>query len=290
MDQLAKVFGDFQKSLVLFMRYLPTSLISRLWGEFTHSQHSRPLIKPFARLAQIAVAEAEKPLEEYSTLAEFFVRRLRPGCRPIDPDPHSIVSPADGSVTACGVCQSGDLLQVKGISYQLFSLLRDGPMSRALDGGEYLTIYLSPQDYHRVHAPLAMQITGLGYMPGALLPVNPPAQEAISDLYTQNERVMIYSRAGGTKLALVLIGAHCVGRIRLFFHEFTGNRRGAGPMRLNFDPPVSVGKGDEIAAFEMGSTVVLIFSPGSAQLREFSPGELVRVGQTIGKITEEEKK
>jgi len=290
MVQLARRVADFQKSLVLFMRYLPTNLISRLWGDFTHSQHSRPLIKPFARLAQIAVAEAEKPLEEYSTLAEFFVRRLRPGCRPVDPDPTSVVSPADGSITAFGLCQAGDLLQVKGVNYQLFSLLRDGPMSRALDGGEYLTIYLSPQDYHRVHAPLDMEITGLGYMPGALLPVNPPAQKFVPDLYTQNERVMIYARAGETRLALVMVGAHCVGRIKLFFHQLTTNRRGAGPMRLNFDPPLSVGKGDELAAFEMGSTVVLIFSPGSLKLRQFSPGELVRVGQTIGKIIKEEKK
>ncbi len=285
-EPAGKIPQTLERTLALSFRYLPTNLISRVWGGFTRTSFSRRFIRPFAALAGVAVAEAEKAPEEYGSLADFFVRRLRPGSRPIDGGPDTIVCPADGSISAAGVCEAGQLIQAKGMEYDLFSLLRDSPMTRELTGGSYLTVYLSPQDYHRVHAPLDMEITGLGYMPGVLLPVNPPSTRWVPDLYTQNERVMIYARGRAGSMAVVMIGAHCVGRIRLYFHELVSNQRGAGPRRLNFDPPLRVAKGDELGAFEMGSTVVLLFSRRRVSLEPLFAGALVRVGQSIGKVEE----
>jgi phosphatidylserine decarboxylase len=265
-------------------RFLPTNQVSRVWGRFTHSASSKPLVWPFARVFRIETREAELPLSSYGSLNEFFTRRLRPGARPIDPDPGVMVSPVDGRVSAAGACDGDRLLQIKGSSFDLFSLLRDNPMARRFEGGDFVTLYLSPQDYHRIHAPGDLSIHGLGYMPGVLLPVNPPSVRWIDGLYTQNERVMVYADSPAGAICLVAVGANCVGSIKLFFHDFLTNRPGVGPTRLNFSTPVSVKKGAELGMFEMGSTVVLLFEKGRVDLKLPELFQAVRMGQGIGRI------
>jgi phosphatidylserine decarboxylase len=264
------------------MRLLPTNLISRIWGHVTRQPVSRRLVRPFARAFHVDLAEAELPMEDYPTLNAFFTRRLRPGSRPFDLDPRVLVSPVDGRVSAQGACEQDRLLQVKGIEYSLFGLLRDGPMSRHFEDGYYATLYLSPQDYHRVHAPLDLEVTGIGYIPGTLLPVNRPAVRFVDQLYTVNERVVIYASSPAGALAVVMVGAHCVGSMSLSFHPFVSNRPGQGPARLHFDTPIRVPKGAELGAFEMGSTVVMLFERGRLQPALPAEGERVRLGQRLG--------
>ncbi len=262
-------------------RLLPTRLISRSWGRITRKPTSRHLIGPFARLFRVDTAEAEHAPGDYGCLNAFFTRRLKPGCRPIDSDPEAVVSPVDGSVSACGRIDQDRMLQIKGIEYTLFGLLRDGPMAKRFQDGSYATLYLSPQDYHRVHAPVDMTVTGLGYMPGSLLPVNPPSVRWIDQLYTQNERLMVYADTAVGKLAVVLVGAHCVGSISLAFHDMVTNRPGEGPRRIDLDRPVELAKGAELGVFEMGSTTVLLFEPGAVEFDLPEPGLPVRLGQRI---------
>lgn len=267
-------------------RFLPTRLISRTWGQFTRTAASRHLVTPFARAFKIDLAEAERQVGDYATLNAFFTRRLKPGARPIHSDPSQLVSPVDGRVSAWGRCDQDRLLQIKGIEYTLFGLLRDGPMARRFEDGLYATFYLSPQDYHRVHSPLDLEVTGLGYMPGTLLPVNQPSVRWIERLYTQNERLMIYAQSAAGVLSLVMVGAHCVGSISLAFHDFVTNRPGIGPERINFARPVRVEKGAELGMFEMGSTVVMLFERDRLDLRLPEVGMSVRLGQPIGRLPE----
>jgi phosphatidylserine decarboxylase len=272
-------------------RVLPTNLTSRTWGRFTRTGASRFLVYPYARLFGVAVDEAEKDWQEYSTLNAFFTRRLKPGSRPIDPDPQALVSPVDGLLSAAGTCDQDRLLQIKGITYDLFGLLRDAAMARHFEDGSYLTVYLSPRDYHRIHAPLDLTIQALGYVPGNLLPVNPPSVRHIPGLYTQNERVIIYADSPAGLMAMVLIGAHCVGSISLTFHDFVSNRPGIEPLHMNFKEKFHVNKGDELGAFEMGSTVVMLFARNRIKLdlpAQGEPGSKVRLGQCQG-TTKEEK-
>jgi phosphatidylserine decarboxylase len=183
------------------------------------------------------------------------------------------------------------LLQIKGITYDLFGLLRDSAMARHFEHGSYVTLYLSPRDYHRIHAPLDLTIQALGYVPGSLLPVNSPSVRFIPGLYTQNERVIIYSDSPAGLLAMVLVGAHCVGSISLTFHDFVTNRPGIGPLLMNFNENFHVNKGDELGAFEMGSTVLMLFSKNRIKLdlpAQGEPGSKVRLGQCLG-TTKEEK-
>jgi phosphatidylserine decarboxylase len=267
-------------------RYLPTNLISRAWGKVARAPLSRHLIRPYASMFRIATGEAEKPVDDYATLCEFFTRRLKDGSRTVDPDPAAVVSPVDCRVTSAGTCESDQLLQVKGVTFDLFSLLRDGPRARLFEDGTYAILYLSPQDYHRIHAPVDLEITSLGYMPGPLLPVNPPSVRWVPQLYAQNERVMIYADSPAGAVALVLVGAQCVGSIRLTFSDFATNRKGQGPLRVNFDRPISVRKGEEVGAFEMGSTVVLLFEKNRIRSELPENGGSLCMGQRIGSLLE----
>jgi phosphatidylserine decarboxylase len=266
-------------------RLLPTRLISRTWGQFTRTAASRHLIGPFAKAFQIDTGEAEFSLDEYGSLNAFFTRKLKPGTRPLDETPNAFVSPVDGWVSAAGRCDQDRLMQIKGIEYTLFGLLRDGPMAKHFEDGTYLTLYLSPQDYHRVHAPLDLEVTGLGYMPGTLMPVNAPSVRWIDQLYTQNERLIIYARSDAGAMAIVLVGAHCVGSISLAFHDFVTNRPGVGPERIQFKRPLNISKGAELGIFEMGSTVVLLMEQARVGLDLPADGLPVRQGQRIGQLT-----
>ena len=273
--------------LVQSQRVMPTNLLSRIWGRFARTSASRHVIRPFARAFDIAVSEAEMGLEEYPTLNAFFTRRLKPGARPVDNDQDVLVSPVDGSVSQAGICEQDRLVQIKGSYYDLFGLLREGSMVRRFENGTYLTLYLSPQDYHRIHAPTDLHITGLSYMPGALLPVNPPSVRWNPGLYTQNERITIYADSIFGPMAVILVGANCVGSISLTFHDFRTNRFGRGPMRMNFEDPVNVNKADELGAFEMGSTVILLFVPDRVKLEFAKEGAPVRMGQRIASTFKE---
>ena len=224
--------------------------------------------------------------EEYPTLNAFFTRRLKPGARPVDDEQPAVVSPVDGRVSAAGICEQDRLLQVKGSHYDLFGLFREGSIARRFENGTYVTLYLSPQDYHRIHAPLDLSIEGLSYMPGTLLPVNPPSVRWNPGLYTQNERISIYADSPAGQVALVLVGANCVGSISLTFHDFRTNSFGRGPMRLNFDQPINVNKADELGAFEMGSTVILLFARDRVKLEFAKEGMPVRMGQRIASVSD----
>jgi phosphatidylserine decarboxylase len=265
-------------------RFLPTNSISRLWGTFSRSALSRQVIQSFAWIWGIDVSEAEFNLEEYQTLNEFFTRRLKAGSRPIDQHPEIIVSPVDGQIVSSGVCEQDRVLQVKDIDYSLYELLGDESISKKFENGSYATIYLSPHNYHRIHAPTDMRITGFSYVPGRLLPVNPPSLAWVRGLYTHNERLILFADTPAGSLALAMVGANCVGSIRLLFSDVVTNQAGIGPLCENFSTPFDVLKGNEVAIFEMGSTVVLIVEPKHAQFDQLQVGMSTRMGEALGTI------
>src|SRR5262252_1883855 len=129
--------------------------------------------RAFARAVGANLDEVELALGGYPSLGDFFARRLQRGAREVDAAPSAIISPCDGVLAARGTAVSGALVQAKGRTYQLAELVADGELASRLTGGPYATIYLSPRDYHRVHAPVDARIEGYDYLPGALWPVNP---------------------------------------------------------------------------------------------------------------------
>jgi phosphatidylserine decarboxylase len=247
--------------------------------------------RAFARAVGADLREVELDLSAYATFGDFFVRRLQPGARPIDPAPDAIVSPCDGVVAACGTSEGGTLIQAKGREYTLAELLANVGLAGQLAGGAYMTIYLSPRDYHRVHAPVAGRVVRYDYLPGALWPVKPWLTERRDRLLARNERVVITLDAGALGLvAVVMVGAGGVGNISLVHGpEETAAWRPAGERRvIELDAPVA--RGDELGAFHLGSTVVLAFAPRATagMLGERGcachgrQGQVLRQGERIG--------
>jgi phosphatidylserine decarboxylase len=173
------------------------------------------------------------------------------------------------------------MLQAKGRDYSVAALLDDPMEARAFEGGPYVTLYLSPRDYHRIHAPVSGGIEGYAYIPGKLFPVNPPSVRTVPNLFCVNERLVTYLRSPVGRVAVVKVGATCVGRIRAAYDDIA-TRRGGGPSSLRYPAPIEVEKGGELGVFETGSTVILLFEPGRVELGAgLVEGATVRMGEPI---------
>ncbi len=248
----------------------------------------KPAYRAFARAVGADLGEAELPLAAYETFGELFARKLRPGLRPVESDASAVIAPCDGVVAACGTASGGALIQAKGRWYELDELVVDHARAAALAGGDYATIYLSPRDYHRVHAPVDARLVGYDYVPGALWPVNPKIAARRDRLLSRNERVVIWleSKPLGT-IAVVMVAAAGVGNIRLAHAEDSVTWRAAGERRrIELDVPIA--RGDELGAFRLGSTVVLAFEPGAVALAA-EIGSAVRFGQRLGRQVQHDR-
>ena len=237
--------------------------------------------RAFARAVGADLNEAELDLRSYASLGDLFARRLRPGARTVDPDLDTVVSPCDGVLAARGTAVDGALIQAKGKTYQLDELLCDHEFAERLTGGDYATIYLSPRDYHRVHTPVDGRLVRYEYIPGALWPVNPKIASRRDRLLVRNERVVITIDAGRLgKVAIVMVGAAGVGNIALSYAPESVMWRASGERR-RIELDYELTKGDELGAFRLGSTVVMVFEPKAAELAG-EVGQALRFGERIG--------
>lgn len=237
-----------------------------------------------ARVLGMDLSEAQDPLESFGSLDELFVRRLRPGSRVWPADPDVAGSPVDGVVGTSGRITAGRLLQAKGREYTVAELLDDAELAERYASGAYLTLYLAPRHYHRIHAPVGGLVVRARQIPGRLLPVNRPAVSSIDRLFPRNERLVAVLESGGPwgSVAVVAVGAFNVGRITADFDEtLVTNRRGATPSARAYDPPIPVGRGDGLMAFHLGSTVVLLMERAVPPAAGLGPGTEIRLGAPL---------
>jgi len=274
---------------------LPQAAMSRSLGNLADIpipvRMRKYVLGAFARAFRIDVSEAEGPPESYPTVNAFFVRRLKPGIRTWPVDPASIASPVDGIVGQLGTVRRGRLIQAKGRHYSVGELLDDDRAAEPLEGGHFLTLYLAPRHYHRIHAPWSGVIPKARHVPGALLPVNEPSVNHVEDLFARNERVVCHLQGAVARGVVVAVGAYNVGRISTAFDSTWGggegqdwvtNKLGGRPGDRTYAPPLPVKCGDEIMAFHLGSTVVMVLEPGGARLaRRLSPGDEIRLGDVV---------
>jgi phosphatidylserine decarboxylase len=271
------------------LRLLPKNTLSRAVGAACRANAPRPVvravIRAFARKYGVDASEAERPIEEYPTFTEFFTRRLKPGARPIAPGELLPVSPVDGTIGELGDIVDGRAYQAKGKHYTLAELI--GGPNAAEDaaqfaGGTFVTIYLAPYNYHRIHAPLGGEITGYVNMPGQLWPVNPIGVRNVEKLFCINERLTTFLKTPRGACAVVAVGATNVGRIRAVYDDVVTNaRRIRKPARKMYEQPIRVEKGGEIAIFEMGSTIVALFAPGVKLASRLAPGQPIKLGEAL---------
>ncbi|MGH7469311.1 MAG: archaetidylserine decarboxylase [Longimicrobiales bacterium] len=283
------------RAILRLLKRLPQAGLSRGFGRVADTPIPAPLRKQVfgAVVAALGIDldEAELPLEEYRTINELFVRKLKPGVRTWPTDAQVVASPVDGIIGHSGIIENGLILQAKGRYYSPAELLDDAEQAKRFDGGAFLTIYLSPRHYHRIHAPTPGVIPRARHVPGALLPVNDAAVVLVDRLFARNERLICYVEGAAGQIAIVAVGAYNVGRISAAFDpHWSGqaspgvtNRKGALPETHVYDPPRPVATGAEIMAFHLGSTVVLLVEKRGNHLSALTPGAEVRLGQPISR-------
>jgi phosphatidylserine decarboxylase len=269
-----------EQAWVSILRVAPLRMYTQLMGllgDIPIHSRMRPLVwKIIAHRVGMNLSETELSLEDYATFHELFVRRLQPGCRPIFPGDDVLVSPVDGCLTAFGGVRSDMVIQAKGVDYSLSRLIGDSQLAEEFDSGTFLTLYLRPKDYHRIHCPLPATITRTQRIPGSLYPVKPYMTRNLRGLFTQNERLVLLLDSSLGKVLMVCVAAAGVGTISTSFGQENGRSLGkAGPIRLE--------KGEEIAVFHLGSTVILFFEPGRLALSELEPGRELLMGEALGR-------
>ena len=272
---------------VWLQHLLPKRLLCRTVHGIARSRAGwlkRPLIGWFARHYAIDMSEAEHAsLDAYPTFNAFFTRALKPDARPLEGGETTVVSPADGVVTEFGRIRQGQLVQAKGLDYSLTALLGETPEAAApyLDG-EFLTIYLAPHNYHRVHAPLGGELVRTRYLPGRRYGVNAATAGTIRGLFSRNERVVCSFSTPAGPFAAVLVGALNVASLST---AALGDIPSGKARTWAHDPPIAVRRGDELGRFNLGSTVVLVFARGAVEwLPGLRPGEPIRLGRAIGTV------
>ncbi len=248
----------------------------------------RPLVGRFAAAVGANLDEAEKEPGAYVSFLDFFTRRLRPGLRPQAPAvAGGINSPVDGVVIAEGRVEEGALIQAKGLPYRLAELLDDDPLTAELAGARYETLYLAPKDYHRIHVPLSGACVAVGRVEGELWPVNAASTAATPRLYVRNRRAYWIARgareAEGLVVAAVMVAATHVGGAVVDPRWLAGR---ALPRRGRLEvASLACAPGDDLGAFELGSTVVLLV--GGPRAAEWNPARglgPVKVGERLGSL------
>ncbi len=234
------------------------------------------LISIVRRLYRIDLSEAAVPdPHAYCSFNAFFTRALRPGARPQPGIEDSIISPADGTLSCFGYLDDQRLIQAKGRTYSVREFLGSASAAATYGGGAYATIYLAPGNYHRVHMPATGQLNRTLRIPGDLFGVDKRSMRRISNLLVRNERVVTFFHSPAGPLAVALVGALMVGSISLAVTE-------AGK---DLVPGMTLERGAELGRFNMGSTVVVLFTKNSVLWRnDLEEGQSLRMGQEIGRI------
>jgi phosphatidylserine decarboxylase len=266
---------------------LPQKLLGRIVYRLARSERQwlkNLLIRGFCRIYEIDLDEAEsRDAHDYRSFNAFFTRRLKPGARPLADGEDVIVSPSDGCLTEFGRLDGSRLIQAKGRYYTLDALLAEQPaLIESFRGGSFMTIYLAPHDYHRVHAPIAGRLDRGRYVPGKRFSVNARTAASIDNLYCRNERVALWLSTPIGYAVVVLVGALNVASLST---SLTGEIESGAERLLSSESPPSLGRGDEIGRFNLGSTVVLLFPRSTVEWdTSLVPGQSLLMGQALGRI------
>ncbi len=275
-------YENFKTDLQYF---LPKHIITRLVGLIASARLGKFttfLITKFVALYNINTDEMRGNITDYTSFNDFFSRPLKENARPIDENADNIVFPVDGTVSQFGKLNNDTLLQAKGHYYSADMLLggQDGDI---FQNGDFITIYLSPKDYHRVHIPFAGTLEKMTYIPGDLFSVSPFNAEHIPELFARNERVACIFNTEIGKMAVVFVGATIVRSIATSWAGTVAPNKSAKiQTSLYTDNAPSFTKGAEIGKFFMGSTVICLFAKDKVNfVSELSAGQPTRVGQKM---------
>jgi phosphatidylserine decarboxylase len=273
---------------VLLQYLLPHRALSRVvyWAtRWTWRPWKNFLIGQIVRRYKVDMTEAaQSDPFAYQHFNAFFTRKLKPNARREDADPTALVSPADGRISQAGRIVEGRIFQAKGQDYTAAELLGDADAAAPYRNGDFVTIYLSPRDYHRVHMPLGGTLRETVHVPGRIFSVAPFAVEAIPRLFARNERLVCHFDSPHGPFVAVMVGAVLVSSVATVWDGLVIPPYASAIRRKSFaGQGITLARFAEMARFNMGSTVILLLPPGMIELDELKPQQTVKLGQRLGR-------
>lgn len=277
--------------LFIASQYLaPQHTLSRTAGLFADCSLSLvkdPFIRWFIKRHGVDMSEAIEPRPEaYPTFNDFFTRAFKDGARPIDSDPETFVAPVDGTLSQFGEIHSGRIFQAKGHDYSLHTLVGGREdLAAPFEDGQFATVYLAPNDYHRIHMPISGTVREMVFVPGRLFSVNPVTAENVPGLFARNERLVVSFDTDWGPMVLVLVGAMIVASIETVWSGVVAPRSKATTTTVydGVEAP-TLAKGAEMGRFRLGSTVVALLPKGTVEWRHgFVGGMRMEMGKALGK-------
>ncbi|WP_018876945.1 archaetidylserine decarboxylase [Thioalkalivibrio sp. ALE31] len=269
---------------------LPQHALSRgvHWLARIESPRLQPLLRAFVRRFGLNLDEAAEPdLAAYASFNALFTRALREDARPLEGDANTVVSPADSRVSAAGRIEAGQIFQAKGHHYTVRELLGgEDDLTEAFRHGHFVTLYLSPRHYHRLHMPLTGTLTHMIHVPGRLFSVAPRIVRHVPRLYARNERVVACFDTPVGPMAMALIGAQNVGSIEtVWAGEVTPPRGREISVSEYPDRDITLERGAEMGRFNLGSSVVLLLPDHPLKLADhLTPETEVQVRSALGQF------
>lgn len=283
---------ELRDQLFITLQYLlPQHMLSRAAGWLANCETpviKNFLIKHFIQHFHVNMEEAAEPdYEKYPSFNQFFTRALRQGARTIA-EGNCVVSPADGAISQLGPIHAGRILQAKGQDFSVLEMLAGRQdLARHFQDGVFTTIYLSPRDYHRVHAPISGTLSDMIYVPGDLFSVNNTTAHHVPRLFARNERLVTVFDTEAGKVAVILVGAMIVAGIETSWSgQIAPWIKQPTTLYAGQPAPVCLQKGEELGRFKLGSTVVMLFEKNAVALEEslgiYTP---ICMGEKLGTLT-----
>ena len=283
-----------EKFKIFLFTLLPHHLISRLVYFITRIRGpmAQPMIDSFIKKFDVDMTEAAyENTCLYASFNEFFTRPLKPEARPIDQGKNTLACPADGTVSEAGNIQQRQIFQAKGYFYTTTELLGgDASTSALFENGRFATIYLAPNNYHRVHMPTHGLLKKMIHVPGRLFSVAPWTVRSIPGLFTGNERVASLFATEAGPIAMVLVGAINVAAIETVWAGLITPPKGRKISDFDYSHTRKIiAKGAEMGRFNMGSTVILLAAKNVEWLPTLRAGQAVKMGELIGQFRPRKK-
>lgn len=279
-----------RKIYTFFQYILPHRLLSKIINWLMRVENKSVknfIINKISKSYNVNMQEAASSnLDDYKHFNAFFTRELKAGVRPIDQDSKSIISPVDGAISQCGAIEQSRIFQAKGFDFTVEELLAcDDETANYYKNGQFATIYLSPKDYHRMHAPLDCEVSKTVHVPGRLFSVAKWTAESVPRLFARNERLVCYLETQYGQIAYVLVGAIMVSSMETVFNGLVTPPYAKQVTEVELKGNTKLSKGDEVGRFNMGSTVILLFPPGFAELnKDLVENTVVKLGEKIATV------
>lgn len=277
-----------QRAFASLQHLLPRKLITLIAARFAATRNpwiKHLLITSFIHQFRVDMTEALNPdPKSYACFNDFFTRPLQNGARPLGDSEKFVLSPADGAVSELGRIHDGRIYQAKGQEYTATQLLGgNSQLAEQFRDGDFITVYLSPKDYHRLHMPVTGRLLSTQYIPGDYFSVNRATANYVPGVFARNERMVCVFETDIGKMVFVLVGAMIVAGIETVWG---GGAKDGDALKDKTVETIELSAGEEMGRFYLGSTAILLFEKNALSWKpNLQSGAPVQMGQEIGKIS-----